>query len=151
MNTMADARLRVLFLCTENAARSQMAERLLRQMSRDRIDVWSAGTEPAPQIHPMARAAIGRMLRLEMSGQAPKSLQQFIGQRFDYIITVCDRAMEACPVMPGDPERIHWRFTDPMTVPGPPEVQQRAFDRVATEIAARIRIWMALPGVRSRL
>ena len=150
MKTETDA-LRVLFLCTGNSARSQMAESILRYRSHDKVEVASAGTQPREEIHPMAREAIARMLQKEMRGQFPKHLSQLGGQNFDYVITVCDRAAEQCPVLPGDPEQIHWSFQDPVAVDGAPEVQQRAFDRIAGEIAARIRTWMSLRSVRERL
>lgn len=140
--------MRVLFLCTGNSARSQMAEAILRQMTRGRIDVDSAGTTPRAEIHPMARQAIRALLHVEMEGQYPKDLRLFEREHFDYVITVCDRAAEHCPVFPEDPERIHWGFEDPAAVQGTDEQKQHAFDLVAKQIAARIRIWMCLPAVR---
>ena len=142
--------LRVLFLCTGNSARSQMAEALLRQVTRGRADVFSAGTEPKQSIHPVAKAVLEEKFNVDTSSLRPKHLNQFIGQQFDYVITVCDRAAEACPIFPGDPERIHWSFADPATIAEGPE-QRRAFEKVASELAGRMRIWMALPSVRSRL
>lgn len=145
------AALRVLFLCTGNSARSQMAEGLLRQLSNGRVDVHSAGTLPRPEIHPMAYVTMQTKFGNRLAGQEPKSLDRYLGQHFDYVITVCDRAAESCPIFPGDPERIHWSFPDPAGVEGAPADQQRAFDRVATEIAGRLRLWLALPGLRGRL
>ncbi|MDE3154965.1 MAG: arsenate reductase ArsC [Acidobacteriota bacterium] len=143
--------LRVLFLCTGNSARSQMAEALLRHESKGRIEVHSAGTEPQPEIHPMALQALSELYRLEMTGQHPKSVEPFIGQPFDYVITVCDRAAETCPVFPGAPQRIHWGFPDPAAADGSEDARQRAFNRTASELLARIRVWLSLPGIRSRL
>jgi protein-tyrosine-phosphatase len=80
----------------------------------------------------------------------PKNLDTFLGESFDYVITVCDRAAETCPVFPGDPERIHWSFDDPAAIEDE-DARRRAFETVATELAARIRIWIALPAVRQRL
>jgi len=148
---MADDRLRVLFICTGNSARSQMAETVLRQLSHGRIDVASAGTTPQPDIHPMARQAIRTLLHMEMSGQRPKPMQQFLGDHFDYIISVCDRAGELCPVFPADPERIRWGFEDPAAVEGSDAEKQRAFDTVARQLVGRIRIWMCLPKIRATL
>ncbi len=142
--------LRVLFLCTGNSARSQMGEALLRYLSRGEIQVASAGSRPRPEIHPMARRAV-KTFGLDMAGQRPKPLEEFLGGRFDYIITVCDRAAESCPSFPGDPERIRWSFEDPAAVDGDEETKQRAFDRTARDMAGRIRTWMSLPGVASRL
>jgi protein-tyrosine-phosphatase len=143
--------LRILFLCTGNSARSQIGEALLRHMSRGQIEVVSAGSRPRPEIHPMARRAVKRLFGLDMEGQYPKPLKEFLGERFDYIITVCDRAAESCPAFPQDPERIRWSFEDPAVVQGDEEKKLRAFEQTARDMAGRIRIWMSLPGVASRL
>jgi arsenate reductase len=143
--------LRVLFLCTGNSARSQMAEAILRNVSKGAIEVESAGTLPQPDIHPMARRAAKKLFDLDMDGQYPKTLDRFLGQDFDYVITVCDRAAESCPVFPGDPERIHWSFQDPAAVGGTDEEKQRAFDTTATQLLSRIRLWLSLPALRTRL
>ncbi len=143
--------LRVLFLCTGNSARSQMAEALLRQMSRGRVEVFSAGSDPRPEIHPLARAAMSDLFGLSMEGQYPKTLDQFIGERLDYVISVCDRADASCPVFPGDTERIHWSFEDPAAVEGDDATKKRAFEQTARDIASRIRLWLALPRMASRI
>lgn len=143
---MSHRPLRVLFLCTGNSARSQMAEAILRQLSHGNIDVASAGSHPEPQIHPMARHAVEK-LGIDMGSQHPKSLSAFLGDTFDYVITVCDRIAERCPVLPGDPERIHWNFDDPAARAGTPDERQRAFDEIASQLITRMRIWMALPNV----
>lgn len=88
---------------------------------------------------------------LEMEGQRPKPLTDFLGDRFDYVITVCDLAAESCPVLPGIPEQIHWSFPDPAGVEGDAETKRRAFDQTARDIASRIRLWMSLPAVSSRI
>ena len=93
--------MRVLFLCTENAARSQIAEALLRDMSKGTMEVVSAGSRPAAEVHPRARDAIRQMLGHDMSDLHPKPLERFSGQTFDYVITVCDASSERCPVFPG--------------------------------------------------
>ena len=142
--------MRVLFLCTGNSARSQMAEALLRHLSKGRVDVFSAGSKPQPQVHPIAKETLEYRYGIDASGLVPKSLDRFLGERFDYVITVCDRAAEACPVFPGDPERIHWSFEDPAAVNGE-TAQRRAFARVANGIAGRLRVWMSLPVVRDRI
>jgi protein-tyrosine-phosphatase len=142
--------LRVLFLCTGNSARSQMAEALLRLLSRERIDVHSAGTNPATEVHPVAIDVLGEHFHVDTRGLHPKPISRFVGETFDYVITVCDRANEACPVFPGDPERIHWSFDDPAAVTES-AAQRRAFEAVANGLAARIRIWMALPSIGERL
>lgn len=143
-------RLRVLFLCTGNSARSQMAEALARQLSGDRIDVVSAGSAPQADVHPMAKAVLTERFGMDTAGLHPKSLTQFIGQRFDYVITVCDRAAESCPVFPGDPRRIHWSFEDPAAVQGA-AAQRRAFEDVATGLAGRLQVWMSLPEIHRRI
>jgi len=143
--------LRVLFLCTGNSARSQIAEALLRKMSGGRIEAVSAGSEPRPEIHPLARSALFDLFGLGMEGQYPKPLGAFVGERLDYVISVCDRANASCPVFPGDTERIHWSLEDPAAVDGDEEKRRRAFEQTAREIASRIRIWLSLPGVASRL
>ncbi len=148
---MTEPRLSVLFLCTGNSARSQMAEAILRLLSHGAIDVASAGTLPKPDIHPMARAAVQTQFGLEMTGQFPKSIDRFLNQHFDYIITVCDRAAESCPVFPSDSERIHWSFEDPAEATGSDEQQQRAFDNVARQLLGRMRVWLSLPALRDRI
>jgi protein-tyrosine-phosphatase len=147
---MADERLSVLFLCTGNSARSQMAEALLRQLSRNRIDVYSAGSVPQAEVHPMARATLESKFSIDTDNLYPKSLDRFIDRQFDYVITVCDRAAESCPVFPGDPQRIHWSFEDPAAVVDDAQ-RRRAFESVATGLAGRLRIWLSLPEVSRRL
>jgi protein-tyrosine-phosphatase len=148
---MIEPRLRVLILCTGNSARSQMAEALLRHLANGAIEVESAGSTPQPEIHEMARVAVGKLFALDMARQHPKPLANFLGQRFDYVITVCDRAAESCPVFPGAPERIHWSCDDPAAVVGSDTIKQRAFDVVAGELVRRIRLWLSLPAVSRRL
>src|SRR5579864_2573461 len=148
---MPETRLRVLFLCTGNSARSQMAEAILRHLSHDAIDVASAGTLPKPDIHPMARTAVQNLLGIELTGQYPKSLDGIITQPWDYVITVCDRAAEMCPTCPGDTERILWSFDDPAAATGTDEQTQRAFDNVARQLLGRMRVWLSLPALRNRV
>lgn len=143
-------RLRVLFLCTGNAARSQIAEALLRQLSKGAVDVFSAGTAPASQLHPMARHVLESKFSIDTSSLRPKGMEQFLNEPWDYIITVCDRAAETCPAFPDDPEKIHWSFEDPAQITDV-ESQRRAFESIATGLAARLRIWMVLPEIRRRL
>jgi protein-tyrosine-phosphatase len=143
--------LRVLFLCTGNSSRSQIGEALLRHLSRGRIEVFSAGSQPRAEIHPLARQAVKALFGLDMAGQYPKTLDRFLGQPLDYLISVCDRADASCPVFPGDTERIRWSFEDPAAVEGDEEKKRRAFEQTARDMASRIRIWMSLPRVASRL
>lgn len=130
--------LRVLFLCTENSTRSQMAEALLRQMSHETINVFSAGSIPAPQIHPLARRCMEEH-GIDMNRAVPKHFEVFLGQPFDVIVTVCDRVVELCPTFPGEPERVHWSFLDPASVQGTECEQLRAFERTALQLTTRIR------------
>ena len=148
---MNEQRLSVLFLCTGNSARSQMAEAILRALSHDRIEVASAGTEPQVEIHPMARQAVRTLLNLHMTGQHPKRLDRFLDRDFDYVITVCDRAAETCPVFPGDPERIHWSYEDPAAAVGAEDERQRAFDSTARQMLTRMRTWLSLPALQRRI
>jgi protein-tyrosine-phosphatase len=143
--------LRVLFLCTGNSARSQMAEAILRHLAGDRVAVESAGSDPRPEIHPMAREAIRSLFGLEMEGQHPKSVGGFSGPPFDAVITVCDRAAESCPVFPGAPELIRWSLPDPAAAAGGREAQRLAFENSAKELMRRIRSWLALPAVARRI
>jgi protein-tyrosine-phosphatase len=143
-------RLRVLFLCTGNSARSQMAEALLRQLSKNRVEVVSAGSAPQPDVHPLAKETLEQRYGIDTSGLVPKSMDRFLGEHFDYVITVCDRAAEVCPVFPGDPERIHWSFEDPAAVKDE-EARRRAFASVASGLAGRLRVWMSLPAVQTRI
>lgn len=137
-------KIRVLFLCTHNQARSQMAEAILRALGGDKYEVFSAGTQPASGIHPMAVHALEK-LNIGVGDQKPKHLNEFIGQEFDYIITVCDRARGACPDFPGDPEKLHWDFPDPVGYEGPTSEWQEVFNKTAIELAGRIRLLMQLP------
>ena len=133
---------RVLFLCTHNSARSQMAEGILRHLAGERIEVRSAGTEPS-RVHPLAIRAMAER-GIDIGGQTSKHLDELRGQRFDYVITVCDRASEVCPIFPGDPRRIHWSIPDPAAVEGNEAVRAKAFAEAGQELATRIRYLLAL-------
>ena len=134
---------RVLFLCTHNSARSQMAEGILRQLA-PAVEVASAGTE-ATRVHPLAIRAMARQ-GIDISHQRSKHLAEFAAQRFDWVITVCDSAREACPLFPGDPEQIHWSIPDPSAVEGSEAVRFRAFEAAAVDLLGRIRFLVALIG-----
>lgn len=131
---------RVLVVCTHNSARSQMAEALLRWLGGPRFEVQSAGTAPTRD-NPHAIAAMAT-LGLDITAARSKHVDEFVGQSFDYVITVCDDAQEQCPVSPGDTQRIHWSFPDPSAVQGTAEERQHAFDRVATDLIGRLRPWV---------
>jgi thioredoxin type arsenate reductase len=134
--------VRVLFLCTENSARSQMAEGLLRHLGRGQIEVYSAGSQPS-HLHPTAVQVLAT-IGIDISRQRSKHLDEFAGQSFDYIVTVCDRVRESCPTFPGDPERVHWSFPDPAAVEGSEEERARAFEQVALQLTTRIRYLLIL-------
>ncbi|GAC1350987.1 MAG: ArsR family transcriptional regulator [Ktedonobacteraceae bacterium] len=133
---------RVLFLCTENSARSQLAEALLRHLSKGKVEAYSAGSQPS-SIHPYTvriLAAVG----IDISQQYVKHFDVFRDQSFDRIVTVCDRVVESCPTFPGDPERIHWSFPDPASIEGSEEARYRAFEQTALQLTARIRFLLTL-------
>ncbi len=128
---------RVLILCTGNSARSQMAEGLLRHMAGDSVSVFSAGVEPG-FVRPQAVAAM-RERGIDITRQWSKSVDEFAGQEFDYVITVCDNARDRCPVYPGETERLHWSFDDPAKAEGDEEAVLAVFRRVRDEIESRLR------------
>jgi arsenate reductase len=142
--------MRVLFVCTGNSARSQIAEAFLRKLTNGRVEVHSAGSQPKEEIHPMARDASRNVFGAEMTGQFPKSLDRFTGQQFDYVISVCDRANASCPVFPGDTERIHWSLEDPAEADGSEDEKRRAFEKTAADLLRRIRLWTSLPNVAEK-
>ena len=133
---MADKK-RVLFLCSGNSARSQMAEGLLRNLAGNKFDVVSAGTNPKG-LHPRS-VEVMKEIGIDVSRQASKDLKQFLNQKFDYVITVCDRAKQQCPIFPGA-EPIHWGFDDPAEAP--PDKELRTFRRVRDEILQRLRLFL---------
>ena len=136
-------RKRVLILCTGNSARSQMAEGLLRQMGGDRFDVASAGVSPT-RVRPEA-IAVMKEIGIDISNHHSKSVEQFSGQEFDYVITVCDNANEQCPVFPGNTKRIHWSFEDPAAAEGDEQSRLAVFRRVRDEIRHRLRAFIDVP------
>ncbi len=125
---------RVLILCTGNSARSQMAEGLLRRDAGERFDVESAGTKPSV-VRPEAIAAM-KESGIDISGHRSKHLDEFEGQRFDYVITVCDNARESCPVFFGAAKRLHYSFDDPAALNGTEEERLAVFRRVRDELRA---------------
>lgn len=138
------AKQRVLILCTGNSARSQMAEGWLRRLAGERYEVYSAGTHPSA-INPLAIAAMGeRGIDIsEAAGHRSKSLNEFRDQPFDYVITVCDQAAEACPIFRGPARRIHWSFPDPAAAKGTEEQRLSAFRATRDAIETRLREWVA--------
>ena len=127
---------RVLFLCTHNSARSQMAEGLLRHLAGDRFEAHSAGTE-ATHVRPLAIQAMNE-LGVDITGQESKTLERYLGEPFDYVITVCDDANEACPFFPRARNRLHWSFEDPARAEGTEEERLEVFGSVRDLIRERI-------------
>ncbi len=134
---------RLLFLCTGNSARSQMAEALVHHLGQGQVQAFSAGSHPAPAVHPLAMRAIGR-LGIQMSQPFPKHLDLFVDQSFDRVITLCDRVREQCPSWPGSPPLIHWSFPDPSTAEGSEAERQQVFDHLAIQLSVRIRLLLTL-------
>lgn len=137
--------IRVLFLCTANSARSQMAEALLRSFGHGRFAVASAGTSPATELHPLA-VQVMREAGVPLTGHFPKTIDTIndLELPWDYVITTCDDANDACPTFPDDPLRIHWRFDDPARAEGTPEERVRVFRRVRDEIKQRVSLFVGL-------
>lgn len=135
-SAMSD-RTRVLFLCVHNSARSQMAEGLLTAWGGDRFEAQSAGSETT-EVRPLAVRAMAE-LGIDISDHRSKTTDAFSGQLFDYVVTVCDDAKEACPYFPGAIQRLNWSFDDPSSAAGSEAERLAVFRRVRDEIAVRIR------------
>jgi len=146
---MPAAPLRVLFLCTGNSARSQMAEALLRHLANGRVDAVSAGSAPAPDVHPLTRATLSRRFGIESPAMRPKPASDFTDHQFDTVITVCDAAAAACATWPGARELIHWSIDDPAAVAGA-DAQRTAFEEAADELERRLRAWLTSRGIPVR-
>ena len=127
---------RILFLCTHNSARSQMAEGLLRHLGGDRFAAFSAGTE-ATHVRPLAIQAMAE-LGIDIAAQESKTLHRYLDQPFAAVITVCDDANETCPIFPGAVQRLHWSFPDPSKATGTPAEQLATYRHVRDAIRARI-------------
>lgn len=140
----ARERLRVLFLCVHNSARSQMAEGLLRARAGDRFEVCSAGSEVA-EVRPLAIRAMAE-IGINISAQRSKTTDEFAGEEFDYVITVCDDAREACPYFPGAVRRLNWPFEDPSAARGSEDERLAVFRRVRDAIAARMETELLRSG-----
>ena len=128
---------KVLILCTGNSARSQMAEGLLRHGAGDRFAVESAGTKPS-HVRPEA-IAVMKELGIDISGHRSKSVDEFAGSKFDYVLTVCDNAKQSCPIFPGDANRLHRNFEDPAAAEGSETARLAVFRRVRDEIRNYLR------------
>lgn len=128
--------LRVLFVCTGNSARSLMAEALLRQCGGDRFEVHSAGTEPKG-VNPLTLRVLAEA-GIDASWARSKSVAEYAGQSFDYVVTVCDQARQACPVFPGAHESMHWGYEDPAEATGSEDERMAVFRRVFTAMGERV-------------
>lgn len=137
----ARARPRVLFLCTGNSARSQIGEALLRHLGGDRFEVLSAGSNPRPTVHPLAREVVKELFGVQMTGQYAKRLDSLPGP-FDWIIAVCDDAADSCPVLPATGRPLRWSLEDPAKVTGSEE-KREAFRRTALDLHRRIEEWLS--------
>ncbi len=140
--------IRVIFVCTGNSARSQMAEAILRQEGGDRFLVVSAGVTPRG-VNPLAIRSLANV-GIDISDAKSKPVGMFLGQRFDYVITLCDRARATCPVFPGGSETLHWGLDDPAEATGTDEERLVVFDRVLTEVSGRIRRFIPLAAAQAR-
>ena len=129
-------RKRVLFLCTGNSVRSQMAEGLLRHMAGDKFDVFSAGTKPS-SINPYAIKVMAE-IGIDISNQYSKNVSQFLNDSFDYVITLCDNAKQTCPFFPGNTVNLHWDLSDPADAKGSEEEKLVVFRKIRDEIKDKI-------------
>lgn len=135
---------RLLFLCTGNSARSQIAEAILNRKGAGRFDAHSAGSEPAARVNPLAIRAL-RDAGIEWAGHPPRSVAGLEGESWDFVITVCDKARESCPVFPGQPVLAHWGMPDPAAVIGSEPERHGAFEEALRLISCRIDLMLALP------
>ncbi len=131
---------RVLFLCTHNSARSQMAEGFLRAMAGDRFEAQSAGTEKT-SVNPLAIRVMAER-GIDLRGHASKVYDGLMQEHWDYLVTVCDDANERCPFVPGSVKRLHWSFEDPSRARGPEEERLHVFRRVRDQIEQRLAEWL---------
>jgi arsenate reductase len=134
-------RPRVLFLCTHNSARSQMAEGFLRYLAGDRFEVASAGTE-ATRVHPLA-IQVMQEVGIDIGAHRSKTVDALLGEPWDYVITVCDSANERCPLFPGRTARLHWSFEDPAQASGSQAQRLEMFRRVRDQVRGELREWLA--------
>lgn len=134
-------KMKVLFLCTGNSCRSQMAEGFLRFYGGEKYEAHSAGTKPST-VNPLA-VEVMLEVGIDISGQRSKNVCEYVGQHFPMVITVCNNAREHCPIFPGPCLREHWPFDDPAEATGSDDERLQVFRRVRDEIGGRIRGWVA--------
>jgi arsenate reductase len=140
---------RLLFLCTGNSARSQMAESILNAKGKGRLEAVSAGSRPAARVNPYALETL-REFKIPWSGHEPRGIDGLQGEHWDYVITVCDRAKEVCPIFPGKPTLAHWSIPDPAEVEGDDARKRAAFRDAFLELSRRIDLLLALPALAPR-
>jgi arsenate reductase (thioredoxin) len=139
-----DRRFKILFLCTGNSARSILAEYFLRRLDPKRFEVFSAGANPKGRVNPYVLELLRDGYHIDASGARSKSWEEFRDVKFDFVITVCDKARESCPVWPGQPVIAHWGSEDPDAALGE-ESQRKAIKKVGVEIYRRLGLFTALP------
>ncbi len=144
---MSEPPIQVLFVCTGNSARSVMAEALLRSKGGDKFEVHSAGTEPKG-INPLTLKTLAEA-GIDASWARSKSVTEYLGQRFDYVVTVCDQARQVCPVFPGVHQSLHWGYEDPAEATGTEEERLAVFRRVFIQMGERINQFIPL-ALRAR-
>ena len=135
---------RILVLCTGNSARSQMGEGLFRHEGRGACEVASAGTNPS-EVRPEA-IAVMKEIGIDIAGQRSKSIKEFDGQAFDFVVTVCDSARDNCPVFPARTERIHWSLEDPAAIRGSEAERLAAFRKIRDQLRERVQAFFASQG-----
>lgn len=135
---------KILFLCTRNSARSQMAEAIVNHKGDDRFMAFSAGSYPAEAIHPIALEVLNNS-GFDMNGKRPKTMDVYKAMDFDFVITLCDSIKETCPIFPGHPIYAHWGMPDPAEYQGTIDEKRRFFKKTQMEIANRINLFLSLP------
>jgi len=144
MNTTSD-KMRVLFLCTGNSARSILGEYLLRRIGGGRFETYSAGTVPAGKVNPFAVRVLRELYHIDASEARSKSWEEFKDFDFDFVITVCDKAAESCPIWPGQPIIAHWGAPDPALATGDEATIFEEFRKAALLLRRRIELFCSLP------
>jgi ArsR family transcriptional regulator, arsenate/arsenite/antimonite-responsive transcriptional repressor / arsenate reductase (thioredoxin) len=132
-------RMALLFICTGNSARSPIAEALLRRHTAGQVTAVSAGSHPKPRLHPHTVRALREHFGIDIAGQRPRHLDAVVDRRFDYVITLCDKARQVCPEFRGDPRRLHWSIPDPAAASTSDQASYPAFARTALQIETRVR------------
>ncbi len=144
-DTAPAKRFKILFLCTGNSARSILAEYFLRRLDPTHFETYSAGASPRGSVSPHVLELLKDTYHIDASGARSKSREEFKDVRFDFVITVCDKARESCPVWPGQPIVAHWGSEDPDGVEGGEEAKREAVKKVALEIYHRLGLFTSLP------